>query len=197
MHVVLTATIHLHVTMKTSLLKDVFAFAIKAHEGQKRKYTGEDYIVHPMAVARLVSQHGGSEIQQAGALLHDVVEDTAYTLADINALFGDEVATMVQWLTDTSKPEDGNRAVRKAIDRKRLAEAPAEAQFVKLADMIDNSLSIFVFDKSFAPKFAEEMALLVNDMTKVVGSSLWLEAHKVLKDGPVEKEDYSLRRSEV
>ena len=96
-----------------------------------------------------------------------------------------------------SKPEDGNRAVRKAIDRKRLAEAPAEAQFVKLADMIDNSLSIFVFDKSFAPKFAEEMALLVNDMTKVVGSSLWLEAHKVLKDGPVEKEDYSLRRSEV
>ena len=178
-------------------LKDVFAFAIKAHDGQKRKYTGEDYIVHPMAVARLVSQHGGSEIQQAGALLHDVVEDTAYTLADINALFGDEVATMVQWLTDTSKPEDGNRAVRKAIDRKRLAEAPAEAQFVKLADMIDNSLSIFVFDKSFAPKFAEEMALLVNDMTKVVGSSLWLEAHKVLKDGPVEKEDYSLRRSEV
>jgi len=179
------------------MLSDVLQFATKAHEGQKRKYTGEDYIVHPISVADLVQRHGGSEIQQAGALLHDVVEDTAYTLADINALFGDEVATMVQWLTDTSKPEDGNRAVRKAIDRKRLAEAPAEAQFVKLADMIDNSLSIFVFDKSFAPKFAEEMALLVNDMTKVVGSSLWLEAHKVLKDGPVEKEDYSLRRSEV
>jgi (p)ppGpp synthase/HD superfamily hydrolase len=120
-----------------------------------------------------------------------------YTLADINANFGDEVATMVKWLTDTSKPEDGNRAIRKAIDRKRLADAPAEAQFVKLADMIDNSLSIFVFDKSFAPKFAEEMALLVKDMTKVVGSSLWLEAQKVLKDGPVEKEDYSLRRTEV
>jgi (p)ppGpp synthase/HD superfamily hydrolase len=183
--------------MRNLLLKDVFDFAIKAHTGQKRKYTGEDYIVHPMAVSRLVAQHGGSEVQQAGALLHDVVEDTVYTLADINANFGHEVATMVKWLTDTSKPSDGNRAIRKEIDRKRLADAPAEAQFVKLADMIDNSKSIFLFDKSFAPKFAAEMALLVEDMTKVVGSSLWLEAHKVLKDGPIEKEDYSLRRSEV
>jgi (p)ppGpp synthase/HD superfamily hydrolase len=178
-------------------LKDVFAFAIKAHEGQKRKYTGEDYIVHPMAVSRMVSQHGGSLVQQAGALLHDVVEDTPHTLAEIETLFGDEVATMVEWLTDTSRPEDGNRAIRKGIDRKRLAEAPAEAQFVKLADMIDNSLSIFVFDKSFAPMFKAEMALLVADMTKVIGSSLWIEAQKVLKDGPVEKENYSLRRTEV
>lgn len=183
--------------MKTSLLKDVFAFAIKAHEGQKRKYTGEDYIVHPISVADLVQRHGGSEIQQAGALLHDVVEDTAYTLADINALFGDEVATIVQWLTDTSKPEDGNRAIRKAIDRKRLAEAPAEAQFVKLADLIDNSKTIFVFDKGFTPMFKAEMALLVKDMTKVVGSSLWDEAQKVLSMANLDQEDYSLRRSEV
>jgi len=178
-------------------LTEVFRFAIEAHRGQVRKYTGEDYIVHPMAVCRTVEKHGGSEVQQAAALLHDVVEDTVYTLADINANFGDEVATMVKWLTDTSKPSDGNRAIRKAIDRKRLAIAPAEAQFVKLADMIDNSKTIFVFDKSFAPMFKAEMALLVEAMTKVVGYPLWVEAQKVLTDGPVEKEDYSLRRSEV
>ena len=183
--------------MKDLRLIDVFHFANVAHKGQIRKYTGEDYIVHPMAVSKMVKRHGGSKVQQAAALLHDVVEDTQYTLADINANFGHEVTTLVQWLTDTSRPEDGNRAIRKEIDRKRLAEAPAEAQFVKLADMIDNSKTIFVFDKGFAPKFAAEMALLVEDMTKVVGSSLWLEAHKVLKDGPIEKEDYSLRRSEV
>ena len=178
-------------------LKDVFAFATKAHEGQKRKYTGEDYIIHPMAVSRMVSLHGGSLVQQAGALLHDVVEDTAHTLDEIETLFGSEVATLVEWLTDTSRPEDGNRAIRKAIDRKRLANAPAEAQFVKLADLIDNSKTIFIFDKSFAPMFKAEMALLVKDMTKVVGSSLWDEAQKVLSMANLDQEDYSLRRSEV
>lgn len=162
-------------------LTDVFHFANVAHKGQLRKYTGEDYIVHPMAVLRMVEKHGGSEVQQAAALLHDVVEDTSYTLADINANFGHDVATMVKWLTDTSKPSDGNRAIRKEIDRKRLANAPAEAQFVKLADMIDNSKTIFTLDKSFAPLFKKEMGLLVDSMTKVVGSSLWIEAKKVLK----------------
>ena len=92
-------------------LKSVFHFANLAHKGQKRKYTGEDYIVHPISVARLVEKHGGSLDQQAAALLHDVVEDTSHTLADINALFGHDIAELVRWLTDTSKPEDGNRAV--------------------------------------------------------------------------------------
>mgnify|MGYP001204156191 CR=1 FL=1 len=178
-------------------LKAVLDFAVKAHEGQKRKYTQEDYIVHPLAVCRLVSQHGGSLEQQAAALLHDVVEDCDHTIDDIRQ-FGDEVTELVEWLTDTSKPEDGNRAVRKGIDRQRLSEASAEAQFVKLADMIDNSKSIFAFDRSFAPTFKSEMAELVKAMTKVVGSSLWLEAKRVLKDGPLEfAGDYSLRRSEV
>ena len=177
-------------------MKAVFDFAIAAHEGQKRKYTGEDYIVHPMAVCRIVAQHGGSMEQQAAALLHDVVEDCDHTIEDIRQ-FGDEVTELVEWLTDTSKASDGNRAIRKGIDRQRLSEAPEEAQFVKLADMIDNSKSIFLFDKSFAPTFKTEMAQLVKAMTKVVGSSLWIEAKKVLKEGPIEKEDYSLRRSEV
>jgi hypothetical protein len=134
--------------------------------------------------------------QQAAALLHDVVEDCDRTIDDIRQ-FGDEVTELVEWLTDTSKASDGNRAVRKGIDRQRLSEATAEAQFVKLADMIDNSESIFLLDKSFAPTFQSEMAQLVEAMTKVVGSSLWLEAKKVLREGPIEKEDYSLRRSEV
>jgi len=169
--------------MKELRLLDVFHFARTAHDGQKRKYTGEDYIVHPMAVSKLVKEHGGSKVQQAAALLHDVVEDTQYTLADINANFGHEVATLVQWLTDTSRPEDGNRATRKEIDRKRLGNAPAEAQFIKLADMLDNSETIFEFDPSFATVFKREMVQLVDSMSKVVGSSLWIEAKRVLKSG--------------
>lgn len=169
--------------MKELRLLDVFHFAHTAHDGQKRKYTGEDYIVHPMAVSKLVKEHGGSKVQQAAALLHDVVEDTQYTLADIHANFGHEVATLVQWLTDTSRPEDGNRATRKEIDRKRLESAPAEAQFIKLADMLDNSETIFEFDPSFATVFKREMVQLVDSMTKVVNSSLWIEAKRVLKSG--------------
>jgi len=169
--------------MKELRLLDVFHFAHTAHDGQKRKYTGEDYIVHPMAVSKLVKEHGGSKVQQAAALLHDVVEDTQYTLADIHANFGHEVATLVQWLTDTSRPEDGNRATRKEIDRKRLEMAPAEAQFIKLADMLDNSETIFEFDPSFATVFKREMVQLVDSMSKVVGSSLWIEAKRVLKSG--------------
>ena len=169
--------------MKELRLLDVFHFAHTAHDGKKRKYTGEDYIVHPMAVSKLVKEHGGSKVQQAAALLHDVVEDTQYTLADINANFGHEVTTLVQWLTDTSRPEDGNRATRKEIDRKRLESAPAEAQFIKLADMLDNSETIFQFDPSFATVFKREMHTLVDSMTKVVNSSLWIEAKRVLKSG--------------
>ena len=164
-----------------NLKKNCIEFAIKAHEGQVRKYTGDDYIVHPMAVAEMVKRHGGSLDQQCAALLHDVVEDTPYTLADINALFGHDIATLVKWLTDTSKSSDGNRRIRKGIDAKRLAEAPAEAQFIKLADLIDNSDTIFRFDPAFSKQFKKEMAHLVKVMTKVVGSSLWIEAKKVLK----------------
>jgi len=154
---------------------------MRAHEGQVRKYTGDDYIVHPIAVAEMVEKHGGSEDQVCAALLHDVVEDTMYTLADINANFGHNIATLVQWMTDTSKPSDGNRRIRKGIDAKRLAEAPAEAQFIKLADLIDNADTIFRFDAGFSKQFKKEMAHLVQVMTKVVGSSLWIDAQKVLK----------------
>ena len=164
-----------------NLKKNVLDFAVKAHNGQTRKYTGEDYIVHPMAVADMVERHGGSEVQVCAALLHDVVEDTTVTFDDIRDNFGGDIAIMVRWLTDTSMPSDGNRRIRKGIDAKRLAEAPAEAQFVKLADLIDNSSTIFRFDKPFSKQFHKEMTHLVEVMTKVHGSSMWIEAKKVLK----------------
>jgi len=160
---------------------DVLKFATEAHAGQSRKYTGDDYIVHPMAVAELVRKHGGDKVQVASALLHDTVEDTSVTNVDIAHLYGAPVARLVYWLTDTSRPEDGNRAIRKGIDADRLAKAPAEAQFVKLADMIDNADSIFRHDPGFAPQFTKEMSHLVEIMDKVHGSSMHALAIRVLK----------------
>lgn len=127
------------------------SFATEAHGAidQRRKYTGEPYIVHPVAVAELVRTVPHSDEMIAAALLHDVVEDTPVTIAQIRAEFGDAVAELVDWLTDVSRPEDGNRRVRKHLDLLHTAKAPPEAKTIKLADLIDNSRTISAHDPSF------------------------------------------------
>jgi (p)ppGpp synthase/HD superfamily hydrolase len=102
----------------------------------------------------------------AAAWLHDVVEDTGVTIETIRAEFGVEVAELVGWLTDVSRPEHGNRAHRKALDRAHSAAAPAEAQTVKLADLISNTRSIIAHDVAFAKTYLEEKRLLLEVMTK-------------------------------
>lgn len=145
----------------------VYAMAAHAAVGQKRKYTGEPYIVHPAEVAKIVAGVPGSTPDMvAAAWLHDVVEDTGCTYTDIHMAFGPEIAALVGWLTDVSKPEDGNRAIRKAIDREHTAKAPAEAQTIKLADLISNSRSIMEYDPQFAKVYLEEKRMLLEVMTK-------------------------------
>ena len=145
----------------------IFAIAAHAAVQQKRKYTGEPYIVHPAEVASIVaSVEGSTPDMVAAAWLHDVVEDTGVTLTDIHVNFSPEIAALVGWLTDVSKPEDGNRAKRKAIDREHTAQAPAEAQTIKLADLISNSKSIMAHDPDFAKTYLEEKRMLLEVMTK-------------------------------
>ena len=144
----------------------VFATAAHGAAAQLRKYTMEPYIVHPREVASIVAQHGGSDTQIAAAWLHDVVEDTGVTIEVIREEFGTEVADLVGWLTDVSRPEQGNRATRKAIDRAHSAMAPAEAQTVKLADLISNCTSIREHDENFAKTYFEEKRLLLEVLTK-------------------------------
>ena len=144
----------------------VFATAAHAAVGQVRKYTFEPYIVHPAEVAKIVRDAGGSEAMVAAAWLHDTVEDTGVTIETIRAEFGTEVAELVGWLTDVSRPEHGNRVHRKALDRAHSAAAPAEAQTVKLADLIANTRSIMAHDEAFAKTYLEEKRLLLAVMTK-------------------------------
>lgn len=145
----------------------VYAMAAHAAVGQKRKYTGEPYIVHPGEVASIVASVPGSTPDMvAAAWLHDVIEDTGCTFTDIHVAFGIDIATLVGWLTDVSKPEDGNRAKRKAIDREHTAQAPAEAQTIKLADLISNSKSIMQYDPDFAVTYLAEKKLLLEVLTK-------------------------------
>lgn len=143
-------------------------FATKAHErvGQKRKYTGEPYITHPASVVAIVKSVPHTEEMLAAAWLHDTVEDTGVLSQEIGKLFGPKVQELVGWLTDVSKPTDGNREVRKHLDLQHIAGAPADAQTVKLADLIDNSRSIMERDKNFAKVYLAEKRRLLLVLTR-------------------------------
>ena len=150
----------------TPLINKAKMLAGKAHEGQFRKYSGLPYIVHPIEVATIVQTVEHSEEMIAAALLHDVVEDTDYSFEDIAKEVSPEVADLVKGLTDVSNPEDGNRKVRKAIDKDHLAEQNAEVQTIKLADVISNSQDIKANDPKFAKVYIEEMKALLEVLTK-------------------------------
>jgi guanosine-3',5'-bis(diphosphate) 3'-pyrophosphohydrolase len=145
----------------------VFATAAHAAVKQMRKYTGDPYIVHPAEVAAIVDNvPGRTDEMVAAAWLHDTVEDTGVTIEIIETEFGSRVAELVGWLTDISKPEDGTRATRKAIDRAHSASAPGEAQTIKLADLLSNTRSITEYDPSFAKVYIQEKMLLLEAMTR-------------------------------
>jgi (p)ppGpp synthase/HD superfamily hydrolase len=152
----------------TDLVARARTFATAAHAavGQLRKYTFEPYIVHPEEVAGIVSEYGGTPEMIAAAWLHDTVEDTGVSIELIRSEFGSEVSDLVGWLTDVSRPDHGNRAARKAIDRAHTAAAPAEAQTVKLADLISNTRSIVAHDEKFAVTYLAEKRELLKVMTK-------------------------------
>ena len=144
----------------------IFATAAHAAVKQVRKYTGEPYINHPFHVMSIVKTVPHTPEMLAAALLHDTVEDTGVTIELIESEFGSEVANLVSWLTDVSRPEDGNRAVRKHIDLEHTAQAPAAAQTIKLADLISNTSSIVKHDLNFAETYLKEKQALLQVLTK-------------------------------
>jgi guanosine-3',5'-bis(diphosphate) 3'-pyrophosphohydrolase len=138
------------------------ALAARAHASQKRKYTGDPYIVHPAAVVEIVrSVEAPTEQQLAAAWLHDTVEDCEVTIDEIAETISPVVAGYVYWLTDISRPTDGNRKARKAVDREHIALAPKEVKTIKLADLIDNTSTIVEHDVEFARVYLQEKALLL------------------------------------
>ena len=110
-------------------------FATKAHGEQVRKYTGEPYTNHLVEVMNIV---------------RTVKSDDS-----------DRMSQLVVELTDISKPEDGNRATRKAMDRDKLAKVSDDAQTIKLADLISNGKDIAINDPKFAKVFLNEKRQLL------------------------------------
>ncbi len=159
------------------MIQQALAFATAAHEAvdQRRRYTDEPYIVHPVAVAQIVMQVPGHTWQMVcAALLHDVVEDTKVRIETITAMFGEQVGEIVAALTNV--PADaGNRAERFQLNKKKLAKASPEAKTVKLADLIHNTQTIVEKDKKFAPVYLGEKLEVLEVLTEG-DKTLWNHA---------------------
>jgi (p)ppGpp synthase/HD superfamily hydrolase len=165
----------------SNLEKRARLWAIRWHGDQVRKYTGEPYWRHPEAVAALVKTVPHTPEMIAAAYMHDVIEDTPCTEAQMREEFGDAVTELVMWLTDASKPTDGNREARKMIDRAHTAAAPREAKTVKLADLIDNSKSILARDPDFAVTYLREKRLLLDEALREGDPTLWRMADEIAR----------------
>jgi GTP diphosphokinase / guanosine-3',5'-bis(diphosphate) 3'-diphosphatase len=122
-------------------IKKAFEFANSAHVGVKRK-SGEPYIIHPLSVAKVVVEEIGlSATSIISALLHDVVEDTDYTLEDISNLFGEKVASIVDGLTKLSEEFTPQHDSKQANNfRKMLMTLSDDVRviLIKLADRLHN-----------------------------------------------------------
>lgn len=159
------------------ILEKIKAFATDAHGNQKRKFTNESYIIHPIRVMDICKHYTDNFSILAAALLHDVLEDTNVSesvlqefLEEVtNAEEANRTLNLVLDLTDVYIKEDFpnmNRRKRKNKEAERLQKVDPDAQTVKYADIIDNAIDITKHDKNFALKFLNEVRFLLTKMDK-------------------------------
>lgn len=126
---------------KVEIIERAFKFAREAHKGVRRR-SGEPYILHPIAVARIVSHEIGlGSTSICAALLHDVVEDTDYTVEDIESQFGKKIAQIVDGLTKISGGIFGDRASAQAENFRKLLltmNNDIRVILIKMADRLHN-----------------------------------------------------------
>ena len=131
------------------MVQKAFEFANEAHKGVRRR-SGEPYILHPIAVAKIVVSNIGLGYKSIiAALLHDVVEDTDYTVDDLKNLFGDKVATLVEGLTKIKTVLDNeDKAVQKSMQAENFKRIlltlndDVRVVLIKLADRLHNCRTI-------------------------------------------------------
>ena len=131
------------------IIQKAFDFANEAHKGVRRR-SGEPYILHPIAVAKIVVSNIGLGYKSiVAALLHDVVEDTSYTIDDLRSLFGDKVATLVEGLTKIKTVLDNeDKAQQKSMQAENFKRIlltlndDVRVVLVKLADRLHNCRTI-------------------------------------------------------
>jgi GTP pyrophosphokinase len=142
----------------TSAIVEAGRSALRAHEGQFRR-SGEPYITHPVAVATIVAELGLDEQTVAAALLHDAVEDTGLTLADIRAQFGDGVAGVVDGVTKLDRLQFDSKEAQQAATIRKMLVAMADdwrVLLIKLADRLHNMRTLAVMPEWKQRRTAQE-----------------------------------------
>lgn len=152
-------------TRNHALLERAMLLALRAHEGQMRKDAPMPYIVHPVEVALILARQGFSDTVLAAALVHDVVEDTTVSLADVRTELGDAVAALVAPVThdDSLSWEEKKQAY---IDTIRSASEDVKA--LSTADKIANAHSLLA-------AYAREGAAVWQYFNRGRDKKLWFE----------------------
>ena len=147
-----------HPKTSTALISRAYERSAEAHTGQMRK-TGESYIHHPLSVARIVAGLGLDDVTIAAALLHDAVEDTGVTLADIDTEFGSEVARIVDGVTKLDRVEFGSREEQQSASMRKMLVAVAKdlrVLIIKLADRLHNMRTLGGMPEAAQTRIAQE-----------------------------------------
>ena len=129
-----------------ALLNQAIIFATKTHKGQFRKGTQIPYILHPMEAAAIVGTMTTDDEIIAGAVLHDVVEDTDTTVDEIKELFGERVAAIVASESEDKredKPAESTWKIRKQETLDHLKTAPIDVKMITLGDKLSNIRAIY------------------------------------------------------
>jgi GTP pyrophosphokinase len=128
-----------HPKADAAFIQRAYKTAEHHHTGQKRK-SGEDYITHPLAVARILADLGSGPATIAAALLHDTVEDTSYSIDQVKAEFGEEVALLVDGVTKLDKMSFGDSAQAETMRKMVVAMSKdIRVLVIKLADRLHNA----------------------------------------------------------
>lgn len=116
----------------------VIKYATEKHEGQRRKNSKkEEYIVHPLEVKQILSDHGVTDFETlAGAVLHDTIEDTSATHEEIKMLFGENIANIVQEVSDDKSLP---KIERKKLQVSKISNKSYAARMIKIGDKVSNT----------------------------------------------------------
>ncbi len=154
------------------LIRQAFDIAVDAHKDQRRK-SGEAYIFHPIAVAKIVASEIGLDATSiAAALLHDVVEDTEYTLVDIEQMFGETVARIVDGLTKISSlKKDRDISLQAENFRKMLLTLNDDIRviIIKIADRLHNMQTMDAMRPDKQVKIASETLFIYAPLAHRIG----------------------------